>query len=183
MRNFLKLALLCCATTMFASTSKTVDKIDKQTTSIVDKTSDGLSQVYGDGTNAISTVYGDIKSLAPKVEATVKQLAKGLKVGAESVWKILVKQQKVWSWCYLIGCILATFSWIHFYYRFNKGNSDKTEYNTWKDSNIAITIITGVIAISLSILSIMHFESMMTGFINPEFGAMRNIITIASQLK
>lgn len=182
MRNFLKLALLLSATTIFASTSQTVDKIDKQATGIVDKTSNGIDKVYTDGTNAIGTVYTDVKSLAPKVESAIKSLAQGLKVGAESVWKILVKQQKVWSWCYLIGFVLAIGSWIHFYCRYSASSKRKTE-DGWLQEDVIMTLLVFSISVALSFFSIQNLEPMMTGFVNPEFGAMRNIITIASQLK
>lgn len=40
-----------------------------------------------------------------------------------------------------------------------------------------------VICILLSLLSFYHFNDMLTGFMNPEFGAMKTIAEIASQIK
>lgn len=40
-----------------------------------------------------------------------------------------------------------------------------------------------IICLSLSGLSIYHFADMLTGFINPEFGALKTIVEIATKLK
>ena len=40
-----------------------------------------------------------------------------------------------------------------------------------------------IICISLSLLSIYHFSDMLTGFINPEFGALKTIVEVATKLK
>jgi len=40
-----------------------------------------------------------------------------------------------------------------------------------------------IICLSLSLLSIYHFSNMLTGFINPEFGALKTIAEIAIKLK
>lgn len=144
----------------------------------------GVKGVYNDGKDAIGTIYSDVKSLGPKVESAINELAKGLKVGAESVWKILVKQQKVWSWCYLIGMIITIVSWINFWYRFKiYYHRYRFEDTSWSGAAILITIVTFVISCGLSVMSITHLEPMMTGFINPEWGAMMNIVEIAKTLK
>lgn len=195
MKKLLSVVLIAtfAFTTMSAQTTSknvtntvdnTVNKVSGQATNIVDKTSNGIGTVYGDSKDAIGIVYGDLKSLAPKVESALTEVAKGLKVGAESVWKILVKQQLVWSFCYLIGIIVTILSWVNFYYRFNKGQENaKTNQGDWKEADGVLVIVLFIISVALSILSIMNIEAMMTGFINPEFGAIRNIVEIASKLK
>jgi len=40
-----------------------------------------------------------------------------------------------------------------------------------------------IICICLSLLSIYHFSDMLTGFINPEFGALKTIVEVATKLK
>lgn len=185
-------ATLALSTQTFAQTSKnitgsvdnTVNKVSEQTTNIVDKTSNGIGTLYGDSKNAISTVYGDLKTVAPKVEEAVKEIAKGLKTGAESVWDILVKQQIVWSFCYLILFIIAIVAWINFYYRYNKSrNSALAHDGDWSIMDISICLVSLGLAVVSSIHAIQYLEPMMTGFINPEFGAMKNIIQFASTLK
>lgn len=132
-----------------------------------------------------SVVYNDIKHTigvnAPKIEQAVTSLAKSLKVTADNVWDILVKQQKVWSICILIDCVITIFSWIHFYYRLNivQKNTD----HTCPDSLVVACVITGIIAITGSIVGGIYFQQMLTGFLNPEYGAMQTIAEVATSIK
>jgi hypothetical protein len=196
MKQILKMVVLSSfmliSTQSFAETSKnvtksvdnTVNQLNGQTSNVVNKTSSGIDRVYTDGTNAVGVVYNDLKSFGPKVEESIKELAKGLKVGTQYVWGILVKQQQVWSWCYLLGFILSALTWLRFNYCYKKSKEEaKNNDNEWSASNLLYCLGTLIIAITLSLLSFQHLEAMMTGFINPEFGAIRNIVQIASQLK
>lgn len=199
------------------------------------KTEKDKEGVYNDIKQASSTIYKDAKTLAPKIETAVTEVAKGLKVGAESVWNILVKQQLVWSICFLILTLSSLFNWYLFYKRTYTSNN-KIEYtvlerdiigdipnpnyesyygerNQYKNDPRAQTYIKGPIGkeqynapkylgeiidaknkkvlywvhlsicLILSFFSFIHFSDMLTGFINPEFGAMKNIAEIALQLK
>ena len=150
--------------------------------SFANDTKEAAKEVYSDSKSVVTTVYKDAKSLAPKIESSIKSLAKGLKVGAESVWDILVKQQLVWSLSILLGVIATIISWIHFWYRY--GIACENDWGRNGSANYEVTcIMTALIAISGSVLSVMHFNTMLTGFINPEFGAMKNIAELALQLK
>lgn len=198
------------------------------------KTEKDKEGVYNDIKQASSTIYKDAKTLAPKIETAVTEVAKGLKVGAESVWNILVKQQLVWSICFLILTLSSLFNWYLFYKR-TYTSKDKIEYTVlerdiigdilnpnyesyygersqYKNDPRAQTHIKGaigkeqynapkyseeinsknkkvfyyvhlMICLILSYFSFIHFSDMLTGFINPEFGAMKNIAEIALQLK
>lgn len=201
MKKILLLSMLVLGTTTFAQTvslseqdkadaKQLLTKIEeraKDATTAVKASKDavgGVKGIYNDGKDAIGTIYTDVKSLGPKVEGAINELAKGLKVGAESVWKILVKQQKVWSWCYLIGMIITIVSWTNFWYRFKTYyHRYRAEDTGWSGAAITITTVCFIISIGLSFMSITHLEPMMTGFINPEWGAMMNIVEIAKTLK
>jgi hypothetical protein len=78
---------------------------------------DGIT-AYGDSKSAISTVYSDgkevVKYLTPKTEKLLDKISTKLETTTKS-WVILVKQQRVWSWCYLIGFIISILSWVNFY--------------------------------------------------------------------
>lgn len=187
--------------------------------------------VYQDGKQAVTTVYSDVKSLAPKIERSIESLAKGLKVGAESIWDILVKQQLVWSIGYLILTISAIVNWLLLYRKLNpsventeftvlerdmigdvpnpkydyyydnkseykndirskatiKGPIGKEFYNAPKqltsEDRSVLTAIHILICCLLSVFSFINFPDMLTGFINPEFGAMKTITELALQLK
>lgn len=201
----------------------------------INKTEQGISTIYNDGKDITKTVYGDLKEVAPKIESAITEVAKGLKVGAENVWNILVRQQFVYSLGFLILTIASCFNWVLFYRRnYSKKNKNieytilerdmigdvvnpqydryyvenypndikakqfipgiigKEQYNApkiieenKKNTNIQIffkfTHLT--ICIILSYFSFTHFNDMLTGFINPEFGAMKMVFEIVKTMK
>lgn len=145
------------------------DSVDK----VVDKTSNGIGTVYNDGKELLKTI-------SPKIEAAVGELAKGLKVTTTKVWEVLVKQQRVNSWCYLAGMIIGLLSWAHFYFRFYRLSKDLDAKGKIKESNILITILSCATAIFFTVLGVLHFNAMMSGFMNPEYPAMVQIVQMAS---
>ena len=175
-----KILSLCVLTVMLAFS---VEGQTKELTaanaieSVAGTTSGAISQVYSDGTAIVKEAYDVTKTLAPKIESALESIGKSLKVGAGNVWDILVKQQLVYSICTLIALLMTIISWLHFWKR----------YDTWKtdteNKHIMGCFIAFVIAISGTILVGLHFTGMITGFINPEFGALKTISDIASQLK
>ena len=219
MKKIILFIALMTMTLSFAQTSKAeINRIIKeQSDGIITPAQKGISTVYKDGKNTISTVYNDIKSLSPKVESAIKSLATELKTTTNALWIILVRQQLVWSICFLILTITSIFNWFIFYKRnlnsrtteddFVKGqkifdhavNPDYDRYKTGSEQflktqeDILIPIINSnntwfkylhlIICIGLSGLSIYHFSDMLTGFINPEFGALKTIVEVATKLK
>lgn len=209
----------------FAQTSKAeINKIIKeQSDGIVTSSQKGVSTVYKDGTSVVKTVYNDAKSFSPKIESAIKSLATELKTTTDALWKILVKQQLVWSIGFLILTLTSIFNWFLFYKRnlniklsendFVKGkkinmktekNPDYDKYGSGNRSKMFFEIIDNeeeillpiinptnnwfkylhlILCLSLSGLSIYHFADMLTGFINPEFGALKTIAEIAIKLK
>lgn len=184
------LSIIMAFTMSFAQTTKvdeTLKKVSEETTKITETSKKGISAVYSDSKGAISTVYGDLKSLAPDAKEAMKEIVSTLKQTSNSVWDILVKQQKVWSWCYLIGGIFAGIAWCHFYWRFKKYsamnyNVEDKEHLPWSWSQLLISGFLFVTATILSVIFANNLVDMMTGFINPEFGAIKNIIQIASRV-
>ncbi len=160
----------------------TIDKVGNSADKIANTASNAVSTVYSDGKSVITQVYSDAKAVAPKLEEAIKELAHGLKVGAGQVWDIIVKQQLVWSWCILTVLILTMISWFHFWYRMKDGQNKK-----WGESDdgsyIFSACLTCAIALAGTIITGLHFSDMITGFINPEYNAMKSIAEIASQIK
>lgn len=164
---------------------------------VVDKSVDAITKIYDDGTKIVNTAYDAAKIVEPKIEKALESIGTSLKIGADKVWDILVKQQLVWSICYLLLTLTSISSWCHVYYRFERAEKDLIERTTkknsysneiisfmgWKDSNTAMFVISLIISIILSSFSMYNFTDMLTGFMNPEFGAMKTIATIASQIK
>lgn len=197
--------------------------------------------VYSDSKDAITTVYEDVKSTTPVIAKAVGDIAKGLKVTADAVWDIIVKQQKVWSICFLILTLGSILNWYIFYKRYIKINiitegqtgitksfkyvsnpnfdqeyhdkykkylnsdySSERKYTEaiefQKEIKVAIeeeTILEPVISdsypkfkyihliicLGLSGFSAYHFGDMVTGFMNPEYGAMKDILFVAMKFK
>ncbi len=179
MKIKLLLSMFLLSLGMNAQLTGSVDKV-------VSKSSEGVTTVYNDGKEAVKTAYTDskgiVKYVTPKVESALKELGKSLKTGSSEVWKILVRQQRVYAWSYLAILVLAIFSWSHSYYRFSRMKKDRCEYNKLKDSNVAITIFCFILSLSLSATVAMTFQSMLTGFLNPEYGAMKTIVEVAKNL-
>lgn len=180
-----------------------------------------VATVYNDSKTAISTVYNDTKSLAPKITKSVNEIAKSLKIGANSVWEILVRQQLVWSICFLILTLTSIFNWCLFYknnlnnnLKYDKvkvinqklfynedtklsdienyPNSYAAKYRNIEEEKLELIPNSTIpnfkylhltICLILSGLSIYHFGDMLTGFINPKFGALKTIAEIAINLK
>lgn len=206
----------------------------------IDKAGKGVETVYSDGKEAAKVIYKDLKDVAPKVSQGVEALAKGLKVGANNVWDILVRQQKVWSIGYLLLTIGAIINWAIFY-RKNLARliilqPKDIEYVTLKKDIIGeipnpkfesyylgrvgdprgmltvqgptgaqeeflapklpaqiktqmpmfqmfLQIFHLACCVVLSGFSFYHFSDMLTGFLNPEFGAIKTIATIVQAIK
>lgn len=224
MKKIITIAMLLIIsfTSAQKSSKKEIEQIIKdQSDGVYNNTKSATKTVYSDGKSIISTVYKDAKDLAPKISQGINEIAKGLKIGAESVWHILVKQQLVWSICFLILTITSLFNWFIFYKRhlnsklteenFVKGFEDiigeveNPNYNKYiHDSKQFVEGAVGkkeilmqienknngwfgrfhfFICILLSGFSAYHFGDMLTGFLNPEYGAMKDILLVALKLK
>lgn len=211
--KFLLFVAIMSMTLTFAQ-SKQVDKI-------LNNSEEGVSTVYNDGKLLTKTVYNDVKALSPKFEKAAGSLAEQFKTTTNNVWKILVKQQLVWSIGFLILTLSSLFNWYLFYKRnlntkltekdFVKGEKDiiskipNPHYNSYNSESskeifgpvgkeeILIPIENRnnswfkgfhlVVCVLLSIGSVYFFPDMLTGFINPEFGALKTIAELAIQLK
>jgi hypothetical protein len=215
-------------------------KAKNTTAQVITTVEKGTSTVYGDGKEAVSTLYNDAKSMAPKIVDGITEIAKGLKITADSVWGILVKQQKVWSIGFLIVSIGSLINWFLFYrrcvkivytdkkgrrtikefidnpdfdesyYEANKkhinatysSDREKVDSVFFKKKIMVTNEIDCLIArppvkepfsgfkyvhlaicIAMSAFSIFHFGDMLTGFMNPEYGAMKDVLLVALKIK
>jgi hypothetical protein len=215
---------LMTMTMSFAQTNKAeINQIIKeQSDGIVTSSQKGVSTVYNDGTSVVKTVYNDVKSLSPKVESAIAALATELKTTTNALWVILVRQQLVWSICFLILTLASILNWFLFYKRNLNGevlkydvvkkvvekllHPDGTQesdaksypssygprYRVVEDETLEAIPTSTIpwfkyvhltICIGLSGLSVYHFSDMLTGFINPEFGALKTIVEVATKLK
>lgn len=194
MKKFLLLALLATSLS-FASTTETIKETVKENADkIITESAKGLNTTYTDGKSsvdavytdskgAVFTVYNDIKSLAPDIKSALVSIADGLKTTSEKVWDILVRQQLVFSLSYLVLFISSLFLWFQFKKQYNILQTDLDDDNHIKDKHILFTVLLALLAIIDSVVSGLHMVDMITGFVNPEYGALKNIIEVASTLK
>jgi TRAP-type C4-dicarboxylate transport system permease small subunit len=115
----------------------------------------------------MTQVYNDVKD-------ALSGMADALKVGAEHVYQILVKQQIVNSitliLCYVLFAFVAYFSFKLVFKAVAKGKEEDS-YEPWNMLFIIPTIIT----ISSIVFFSTTIQSCVTGFLNPEYGAIMEI--------
>jgi hypothetical protein len=115
----------------------------------------------------MTTVYNDAK-------AGIAGLASALKVGAEHVYVIMVKQQIVKS---ITGCVILLFiiiGWIALVRGFEYGADPKK--GDWEEGLVPYCIFIGGGLFVITIIFILNIECLLTGFINPEYGAIKDIL-------
>lgn len=193
MKNFktiFLLLLLSFTTISFAEsklenvteTVQTVKENSKELKTVYEDTKQVTSTVYDDSKDLLKVLYQDGKIVSSKLEAALVSIAEGLKTTSLKAWDILVKQQLVWSWCYLLLTLSSIFLWYKFGKQFIKTQSDLTSTGESKESNTIMLVVIGFLAFGDSVASALHFEQMMTGFLNPEFGAIRTLFELAKSL-
>jgi len=125
----------------------------------------------------MSKVYSDVK-------AGLVGLADGLKTTAEHVYVVLVRQQIVYAVSYTILDLFLIILTIFFSLNFIKNNrrfsdsKDDWYHDDFEDhfGSIGMLIISIILGI-LTIISLsLTISDIMTGFINPEYGAIKDII-------
>lgn len=119
-------------------------------------------------------VYQDVKE-------GLTALGEALKVGAEHVYEVLIKQQFVNSLTWLvIVLIFGIASAIVLKFAFRKDNKvdDESSYRhgDFKESTIALMIIGSALGLASIITFACTAEIVITGFVNPEYGAMKEIM-------
>ncbi len=111
-------------------------------------------------------------------------LAKALKVPAEYVYKVLVKQQVVYSFVYLTVVLFGVFFlWIGLKHI----ELCRTAFKTWKATSkdygdfFSAYILTSVLfmigAIICIVAGVTHVGVIITGFVNPNYGAIKEIVS------
>lgn len=184
MKNLFKLKSIVLLVSVFAlSTSFAQDKlpnkeglIENVTATTYTDAKEATAIVYNDGKSLAKQIYEDGKSLAPDIKEAFKSLASGFNTTVDKLWNILVRQQYVWSICYAILLLITVFAWYKFGKMFNKTVTDKNEVGEIKALNIIYTVALFSLATFGTVHSGENIDKMLTGFINPEFGAVRTIV-------
>ncbi len=139
--------------------------------------------VYNDLKNGTSLVYDDLKSLGIEGKQAMKDIVSTVKQASIKTWDLLVKQQLVWSFCFLTITISSILIFFRTIKSLKKTQTEITKTGDLKESNIILTGAFAIITIILFVMSVNNFEKMLTGFINPEFGALRTLIELGQKIK
>lgn len=141
-------------------------------------------------TEISSDVVDVVNTVFDKTTEAITQLASALKVPAEHVYTILIKQQLVQSLSSLLGSIfvilLGLFIVKFTYKDLNNKNTQwrlkndrSDDYNHWNlDDGGWIFLVS--LGFTISVVGIIilcaSFNNIITGFINPEYGAIKDIM-------
>jgi len=134
----------------------------------------GIVKTVADDTfEVVGEIYDSVKS-------AVVEIGTALEVPAKHVYAVLVKQAVVESVSLLLGLgslIIIVIVWIIIWWRLSikdvAGYSDRTA----ADSDNIISVVIGFIALAiLGIVTAVNMSDIITGFINPEYAAIKDII-------
>lgn len=161
---YMLLALFMLTPPLSAAPKKTEASTEKVT----------FSQVYEDGVQAVSTLYSDgktaVSELAPEIKTAIIAIAQSLGVAVEHVYTVLVKKFVVDGVVqlipFLIGLALLILGWIKLE-KFLRGNKAITWHIFYPIALVAV----GIIA-----LTSVHYQTMLLGLINPEYGVINYIL-------
>jgi hypothetical protein len=139
----------------------------------ISETVDSTKKAVKDGATFIDT-SSNFKTIYTDIKTNIGALASALKVGAEHVYYVLVKQQIVNSIVWLIVAIIVGISFrgmIKYskWCRDNKIDEDNVGYVFGLFFGWIFTVISIVIVI-------FHIDVIVTGFVNPEYGAIMDIV-------
>ena len=132
-----------------------------------------------------SNVEKLVDKYSAKIEASVISLAQSLKQPAEHVYKVLVRQQVVHSFGLLVFPVFLIISIISFYKLMKFGLAEtnnnsyvRTNFDKHEDWLIPILIVVGIAIAFFLIATFVSFTDMLQGFINPEYGALKDIVNM-----
>lgn len=186
MKNLiLSFAFILVSITSFAQEKKS--EVGTIVTNTGTAIKEGVTAVHQDIKEAVPTLYNDAKTV-------ISQLASAMKVGAEHVYYVLVKQQIVNSITYLISYIIVILIMRFLYIKLREGNkkfdeykasSKASYYDSRSDQSYIVAPFIGLVAtlVVATILVCSTLRETVTGFVNPEYGAITHIIDLINQAR
>jgi len=124
-----------------------------------------------------TTVYNDVKE-------ALSGLSEGLQVGGEHVYDVLVRQQRINSYIWIMISFFAILFIILFIRHLQIGqtnfiqekNDSGHNSSNWDDIDIFLSAATGILALMFIMLFFILMSDGLMGFINPEYGAIQEIL-------
>lgn len=182
MKKFLILILftILSFSVVNAKTTKTSNVVTNGIETVYDDTKGTITEVYTDAKSAVTTIYGDMKEatseIYPDVKSAITEIARGLGVGAEYVWTVLVKQYVVLGVAELLKLILFLILTIVGIILTVKVITSSKEIN-WKIfPTLLITLIGVFMTCGIDYVTILQ------GLINPDFGAINYVLDFIKTL-
>lgn len=176
MKPFLFILISFVSLTFFQplKAADTVDKVFDKTGAIIDSTTNAVEDgiAYVDTSSTYKILYSDIKS-------GITALASSLKVGAEHVYGILVKQQLVNAITFLILLIFGIILLLNFT-KALKNPNEQWETREFLTSLGIARVLQAILCCILLLIALLNIDVIVMGFINPEYGAIKEILTIVS---
>lgn len=175
MKRILMLGMIVLFCSISSAQNKVVDSLAKAAIH-------GSSTVYTDAKDGVATIYDDVKSL---YKDDVKDLAKwsvnkadtvlsnGLRIlgrGASHTYDILKYQQLVKSFHHLFYWLIGISLTILVFKKVKQYLADP------KESTGVYLIVVIAVSICMDVYNALYFNEMLTGFLNPEYGALKEII-------
>ena len=125
-----------------------------------------------------TTVYNDVKE-------ALSGLSKGLQVGGEHVYDVLVKQQRINSYIWITLLPFTILFAILFVRCLQTGQLNFAQikkdsgysYPDWYSKDIVLSAVTGILALTFITIFFAMISDGLMGFINPEYGAIREILS------
>jgi hypothetical protein len=173
MKKLFLLSLLAVIGLTYTAQSSTVTETVKAVSDVADTVKTAVTDgvAFVDTSGLYRQIYTDVKS-------GLSGLADGLKVGVEHVYAVLVKQQVVKSITNII--VLFTFVFLAFLFA-NKVYPWATENEKSSDGFSLVIYGFGIFLILIpAMIEIGTLEKTVTGFINPEYGAIMQIMEWAT---
>ena len=177
MKKFIILFLIAFMSINVFSKEKT---ITNGIETVYDDTKGSITEIYTDTKSSVTTVYGDMKGIAteiyPDVKNAITEIARGLGVGAEYVWTVLVKQQVVLGitelleLLFILGLIIVGIVWLWKIIKKNKSIS-------WIVLPGAFLILFGMLMFGK-----VDFITIIQGLVNPDFGAINYVLDFIKTL-
>jgi hypothetical protein len=147
-------------TQVLETASNAVDSAKLATTNLVNQ---------ADTSSNFKRIYGDLKD-------GVLAIGQSLKVGAEHVYAVLVRQQVVNSVVYLLLGIFALILGILSYKQWGLIQYDSRLDEVIEVRPLVFTVAFGLTSLVLSIMFFVNLDLVVMGFANPEYGAIQDVI-------
>ena len=175
--------ILIVLTLLFSqlAVGQTVASVIDSTKSVVSNAIDSTKTAVQKGVGIVDT-SSNFKMVYTDIKDGISALASGLRVGAEHVYMVLVKQQIVYAIVYLIVGLFALFliiNWINGY----KDTKQKWAEDEGPTGLGIIKTLQIVIAGVMLGVFLFHIDTIIMGFVNPEYGAIQTIIDIVKDNK